>query len=213
VLKNSAIVACNPLYCNRTFINEKKGLKSTSATDDKQVVVNILPKKYAVLAACLALTGCGGGGFDAGGLLESHPVRLDGEQVMLSGDALNCGVREDLWTVSSLGDERSVGRLSQKARDLQFSDDVQIGDAVVGAPYAQIRGSFSVKVLQVGSLRDEDAFTKLADAKVGVKIDHSCFQNELPLVMGIKHGQFSRSTNPLFRFKMDGEWMVDQIIH
>src|SRR5437868_884094 len=99
------------------------------------MVVNILPKKCGVLAACLALAGCGSGGFDAGGLLESHPLRLDGEQVMLSGDALNCGVSEDLWSVTSLGNERSVGRLSQKARDLQFSDDVQLGDPAVGAPY------------------------------------------------------------------------------
>ena len=177
------------------------------------MVVNMLPKKCAGFLACLLLAGCGGGGFDVNGLLESRPLRLDGEQVMLSGDALECGAREDLWTVTSLGDQRSVGRLSQKARDLQFSDDVQIGDPVVSYPYAQIRGSFSVAVLQVGSIRDEDAFTKVADAKVGVKIDHSCFQSSLPLVMGIKHGQFSRSTNPVFRFKMDGEWMVDQIIH
>ena len=172
-----------------------------------------MPKKCAVLAACLALAGCGGGGFDVNGLLESHPVRLDGEQVMLAGEALDCGAREDLWTIASLGDDRSVGRLSQKARDLQFSDDVQIGDTVVGAPYAQIRGSFAVKVLQVGSIRDEDAYTKLADAKVGVQINHSCFQNSMPLLMGIKHGQFSRSANPLFRFKMDGEWTMDQIVH
>jgi len=172
-----------------------------------------LPKNCVGLLACLVLAGCGGSGFDAASLLESHPVRLDGEQVMLSGEALDCGAREDLWTITSLGNARSVGRLSQKARDLQFSDDVQIGDPVVGTPYAQIRGSFSVKVLQVGSIHDEDAFTKLADAKVGVRIDHGCFQNELPLVMGIKHGKFSRFTNPLFRFKMDGEWMMDQIVH
>lgn len=176
-------------------------------------MVNTLPKKCAGLLACLALAGCGGGGFDVNGLLEAHPLRLDGEQVVLSGEALDCGTREDLWTVSSLGGERSVGRLSQKARDLQFSDDVQIGDTAVGAPYAQIRGSFSVKALQVGSIRDEDVFTKLADAKVAVQIDHSCFQNGMPLLMGIKHGQFSRSTNPLFRFKMDGEWTMDQIVH
>jgi hypothetical protein len=181
------------------------------------MVVNILPKKCCGLLGCflagMILVGCGPAGFDPNGLLLSRPVRLDGEQVMLNQGQIDCGVREDLWAVSSLGDERSVARLTQKARDLQFSDDVQIGEPGIGVPYAQIRGSFPVKVLQVGSIHDEDPFTKTADVKVGVMIDHSCFQASPPVVMGIRHGKFDTSTNPVFRFKQDPEWLVDQIVH
>jgi hypothetical protein len=180
------------------------------------MVANIFLRKWPKNAAFLAyliLAGCGGGGFDPNGILESRPLRLDGEQVMLSGEELECGSREELWTVAPNGDGTAVARLTQKARDLQFGDDVRIGEPGITVPYAQLRGSFSVKVLQLGSIHDDDPFTKRADAKVGVKIDHACFQNYLPVLMGIRKGQFSPSTNPVFRFKMDGEWTMDQILH
>ena len=159
------------------------------------------------------LAGCGSSEFDAMSVLESHPVKLDGEQIVLNPEQVDCGTREDLWTVSPLGDGRSVGRLTKKGRDLQFSDDVQIGDPSVGAPHTQVHGSLSVQVFQVGSIRDEDNWTKVGDAKVGVKFNHSCFQANPPFVMGIRHGQFDLSANPVFRFRLDGEWMVDQVLH
>ena len=31
--------------------------------------------------------------------------------------------------------------------------------------------------------------------------------------MGIRHGQFDQSASPAFRFKLDGEWQVDRIVH
>jgi len=163
--------------------------------------------------ASLMLAGCGGGGFDPTGLLESRPVRLDGEQVVLSPDQVDCGTREDLWTISPLGDGRSFGRLTQKGRSLQFNDDVQIGDPVAGVPYVQLHGSFPVKVIQTGAIRDEDQWTKAADAKVAVKIDHSCFLASPLMLMGVRHGQFDPSTSPAFRFKLDGEWQVDRVVH
>jgi hypothetical protein len=163
--------------------------------------------------ACLMLAGCGPSGFDLTGALESHPVKLDREQVVLNTEQVDCGVREDLWTMSPLGDGRSVGRLTQKGRDLQFNDDVQIGDPAVGVPYVQLHGSFPVKVIQAGSVRDEDEWTKSADAKVAVMINHSCFQANPPVLMGIRHGQFDQSSSPVFRFKLDGEWLVDRVVH
>ena len=190
-----------------------RGLKSILQTDDKQLVTNILFKTGGGLLAGLMLAGCGPGGFDPNGTLESRPVRLDGEQVIVDQGQLDCGIHEDLWTLSPMGDGRAIARLTKKGRDLQFSDDVQIGEPGIGVPYAQIHGSFPVKVIQVGPVRDQDEYTKLADAKVGVKIDHSCFQNSPPLLMGIRHGQFSQSATPVFRFKLDGEWQVDQIVH
>jgi len=193
------------------------GLKSNPPTDDKQMVANVFYnnrlRNCGAALACLILAGCGPSGFDLTGALESHPVKLDREQVVLNTEQVDCGAREDLWTITPLGDGRSLGRLTQKGRDLQFNDDVQIGDPAVGVPYAQIHGSFSVKVIQPGSVRDEDEWTKSGDAKVAVRIDHSCFQANPPTLMGIRHGQFDQSTNPTFRFKLDGEWQVDRVLH
>ena len=193
------------------------GLKSIRLTDDKRMVANVFLKNGPIILgaflACLVLAGCGSPGFDLTGVLESHPVRLDGEQVILYPEQVDCGTHEDLWNITPLGDGRSVGRLTQKGRDLQFSDDVQIGDPAVGIPYAQLHGSFGLRVMQAGPVRDEDDWTKSGDAKVGVKIDHSCFQANPPVLMGIRHGQFDQSASPVFRFKLDGEWTVDKVIH
>ena len=181
------------------------------------MVVNVFPKSavkvWIVLLACLMLAGCGGGGFDLRGVLESRPVRLDGEQVVMDQGQLDCGTHDDLWTISPLGDGRTVGRLTQKGRDLHFGDDVQIGDPVVGMPYAQLHGSFSIKMYRAGSIRDVDEWSKLADAKVGVKIEHSCFEANPLVLMGIRHGQFDLTVNPAFRLKLDQEWQVDQVVH
>ena len=182
------------------------------------MVANVFHKNglsiCGAILACLILAGCGSSGFEPGtAVLESHPVKLDGEQVIIDQDKLDCGAREDLWNIAPLGIGRAVGRLTKKGRDLQFSDDVQIGDPAIGVPYAQIHGSFSVRVLQMGTVRDQDDYTKTADAKVGVVIDQSCFLNNPAILLGIRHGQFDQTTNPVFRFKMDPEWMVDQVIH
>lgn len=179
------------------------------------MVANLFPRNglriCGPLLAGLVLAGCGGG-FDPNGVVESRPVRLDGEQVVLDLGQVECGAREDLWTISRLDESRSVGRLTQKGRDLQFSDDVQIGDPGIGVPYVQIHGSFPVKVMRMGTILDEDGYTKLANARAGVKIAHSCFPNPLTL-MGIRHGQFDQSTPPIFRLKLDADWHVDQVIH
>jgi hypothetical protein len=178
------------------------------------MVANVFDNRICGAAlGCLLLGGCGSGGFDPTGVLESRPVRLDTEQVVLTPEQVDCGTREDLWTISPLGEGRSFGRLTQKGRNLQFSDDVQIGDPVAGVPYVQLHGSFPVKVILAGSTRNEDEWTKSADAKVSVKIDHSCFQANPPMLMGIRHGQFDPSSSPVFRFKMDGEWQVDRVLH
>lgn len=174
------------------------------------MVPNPALKISVLILSCLVLAGCGGNGFDPNGLLESRPVRLDGEQVVLNLSQVECGAQNDLWTVTPMGDDRSLGRLTQKGRDLQLGDDIQI---VSPSPYVQVRGSFPLKVLQMQNIRDEDPFTKVAEAKVGVRIDHKCFQDSLPVLMGIRHGQFTTATSPVFRFKLDNEWMVDQIVH
>jgi len=173
--------------------------------------VPTLPLKISgLLLACLGLAACSNSGFDPNGLLESRPIRLDGEQIVLNSTQVECGAQNDLWTVTPMGEGRSLGRLTQKGRDLQFGDDIQI---VSPNPYAQVRGSFPLKVLQVGTVQDSDAFTKTAEAKVGVRIDHKCFQDNFPVLMGIRHGEFTASTSTVFRFKLENEWQFDQIIH
>jgi hypothetical protein len=173
--------------------------------------VRTLPLKISILTlACLALAACGGNGFDPNGLLEGRPVRLDGEQIILNSTQVECGAQNDLWTVTPMGDGRSLGRLTQKGRDLQFGDDVQI---VAPNTYVQVRGSFPLKALQIGAITDSDAFTKTMEAKVGVRIDHKCFQDSFPVLMGIRHGEFTAATNTVFRFRLENEWQFDQIIH
>ncbi len=177
------------------------------------MVAKILLRISGAFLAFLMLGACGSGEFSANGALEAHPVQLDGEQVVLDQGQVDCGAHEDLWDITPLGDGRSVGRLTKKGRDLQFSDDVQIGDPVVGYPYVQIHGTFPVKVFQVGAVREEDQYTKQADARVTVGINHGCFQNSPPTLMGIRHGQFDLSASPVFRFRLDGAWTVDKVIH
>jgi hypothetical protein len=178
------------------------------------MMVKIFLRVPAAFLAFLMLAGCGSGGFSVNQTLESRPVQLDGEQVVLDSGQVDCGTREDLWTITPFGDGRAAGRLTQKGRDLQFSDDVQIGDPVVGAPYVQIHGTFPVRVLRVGSVHDEDAYTKVAEANVSVRINHSCFQRNPPVLMGIRHGKFDQSASPVFRFiQEDEEWQVDHIVH
>ena len=164
-----------------------------------------------LLAICLA--SCGPSGFDPVGTLEYRPVRLDGEQVLLDQGQLECGTREELWNLSPLGEGRGIARLTKKARDLQFSDDVQIGDPAVGSPYAQIHGTFPIRVLRMGSVHDEDQFTKTVEAKISVSIENACFQSTPVILMGIRHGQFDPSANPVFRLKLDQTWSVDQVVH
>ncbi len=216
-MHESQYIYAGDAYLYRLFGWVWRGLKSVSPTDDKQMVSNVSYSNWLKICgaalACLMLAGCGPSGFDLTGTLESHPVKLDREQLVLNSEQVECGAREDLWTMSPLGDGRSVGRLTQKGRDLHFNDDVQVSDPAVGVPYVQVHGDFSVRVIQAGSVRDEDEWTKSADAKVAVTINHSCFQTSPPMLMGIRHGQFDQSSNPVFRFKLDGEWLVDRVIH
>lgn len=185
----------------------------------RQLTINIMMayvflRISAGILASLTLAGCGGGEFDPTGILEGHPVNLDGEQVILDQGQVECGAHEDLWSLSSSGDGRGIARLTAKGRELNFSDDVQIGDpALLGLPYAQIHGALPVRVLRMGSAKDEDEWTKLVDARVAVTIDHVCFQANPVILLGVRHGQFDASTNPVFRFKRDGEWAVDKAVH
>src|SRR5260370_27162419 len=135
--------------------------------------------------------------FDAKSYIEASPVNLEGEQVSLSMKDLECGVKADLWdSPSPASGARTVARLSPQARSLKFSDDVTMEPN--SRPYVQISGTFPLQVDEVTDVSaGADQDTKLVSARVGVKIQNSCFQNPLPL-MGVKRGNFQHDTPAKF---------------
>jgi hypothetical protein len=166
-----------------------------------------------VLSLVVILTGCSSGPFDEGKvryLLEFQPHPLDGEQVALNPGQVDCGVTNELWETVTLGPERAVERLTQKARDLKFDDDIQVGE--LRLPYAQVRGSFTLQMLEVANIRDVDPKTKEVDAKVGVRMNHACF-GAPPVLMGVRHGRFTQDAVPRFRFRLESDWVYDGILH
>ncbi len=165
-----------------------------------------------LVALMLVLAGCGSSEFGPGsvtGLLERAPLALSGEQVTLKQAQVDCGVQNELWDPPA----DNVAKLTQKGRDLQFSDDVRLNDPDIRVPFTQVNGSFPVQVSQVLKLRDGDAGTKLADVKLAVVINHECFNSPLP-VMGIRKGKFSPDAPVVFQLKGAGnEWSLDKLVH
>jgi hypothetical protein len=165
----------------------------------------------------MALSGCGSGEFDGGqarGAIEASPVKLDAEQVMLTQPQVDCGVQNDLWEPpSQLNPGRSVARLTAKGRALKFDDDVAATDPDYRLPHVQVRGEFALRVLGDPSIKDgPEKDTRLVEAKVGVRIDHSCFPAPLPM-MGLKKGNFTPDATPVFLLRNDGGWRVDSLVH
>jgi hypothetical protein len=170
-----------------------------------------------LLLSCLLLAGCTLGNFDYGlvqSVIESNLVSLDGEQVMLNDNMIMCGVQSELWDVTQLDRNRAVARLSQAARDLHFGDDVVIGEPGMRAPYIQVRGTYQLRLLDMGSVRDDGQNFKLADLKIGVEIPHPCFRDTLPQLMAVRRGRFTQDALPTFRFRTDGSaWFLDRLQH
>jgi hypothetical protein len=171
---------------------------------------------WIMLLSSLILAGCGDREFGEGKIrykIETQATRLDGEQVTLTRGQLDCGSQAELWAVERIGADRSVGRLTKLGRDLGFGDDVQIDEPGFINPYAQVRGSFVLSLIQVNNIRDDGAQNKMVDAKVGVRINHPCFSSPLPALLGVKHGKFNETAGVLMRFRLDDDWMYDQIVH
>jgi len=170
----------------------------------------------SLLPLCLMFGGCSSGGFDDSKvryMLESVQLPMDGEQVMISDAQVQCGVQSDLWDLTQLGPNRAIGKLTRAATDLHFGDDVVIGEQGMHQPYVQIRGTFQLHVLDVGSIRDEGEKFKLADVKVGVDIPHPCFRDSFPQLMAIRRGRFTQDALPTFRFRLDDNWSFDRVQH
>jgi len=147
-------------------------------------------------------------------VLESNPVNLDGEQVTITPIQLDCGVQSELWEApSQVSQDRSTARLTSNGRELNFGDDPAI-EPNFHQPYAQVRGAFLLEIGEVSGIREgETDGTMLADAKAGIKLQHACFPNSLP-IMGVKHGVFREDTPVSFLFrKSEDGWHLEKVVH
>jgi hypothetical protein len=147
--------------------------------------------------------------------IAGHPMTLEGEQVTLTDNQINCGVQAELWDApASPSPDRSSAHLTAKGRDLKFNDDVIVREPGSSHSYVQVRGDLPLQVDSITSIKDgEDKSSKLVEAKVGVKIDNACFSAPLPL-MGVKHGNFNADSPVVFHMRLeDSGWHVDKIVH
>ena len=169
----------------------------------------LLLSSIAILAICLC--GCGTPEFDtdaAGAQIQNTPQSLSNEQVVLSDNQVECGVKNELWDAPT----GNLARLAQKGRDLKFTDDVRLNDPEIHTPYIQVSGTFPVAISDVSRLRNDNGY-KLVDVKLGVVISHECFTTPLPL-MGVKKGKFTPDAPVVFRFQGSGkEWSLDKLMH
>jgi hypothetical protein len=179
-------------------------------------MLRLLISMVSVVVLLIVSVGCATSGFSddkVRSLVEAQPLRLDGEQVSLTGDQVDCGVHSDLWekpVESSPG--HTSARLTAEARGLKFSDDV-LTDPAFRRAYVQVKGEFPLQVLSVGATKDVENGMKVVEVMVGVKIQHACFPNPLPL-MGVKKGNFRDDVPVAFRFKFaDDDWRLDQLLH
>jgi hypothetical protein len=147
--------------------------------------------------------------------IEKAPLKLEGEQVVLTDAQIQCGVQAEYWDPPlAPSPDHSTAHLTPKGMSLKFNDEVIIQDPSTRVPYVQVRGDFPLQVDTVTSVKDgEDSSTKLAEAKVGVKIEDACFPNPLPL-MGVRHGNFSPDSPVVFHLHFDDSgWHVDKVVH
>jgi hypothetical protein len=186
------------------------------ATGMRTLVFSIASVSTAALA--LLSAGCGMGDFNygkVGNLIQDHPIHLDAEYVMITQGMVDCGVQEDLWDapppLKGIPGERASAHLTDKGRNLHFSDDVTVGE--MRFPYVQVRGDFNLQAIDVQSDRDgPEPGTKLVDIKTGVKMDHTCFPT--PLVMlGVRKGNFSEDYQPVLKFRYNNGWELDKFVH
>jgi hypothetical protein len=173
------------------------------------MMLRILLASIATLTICLF--GCSSPEFSVDTvkeILEGAPLNLTDEQARLTEGQVDCGARNELWDPPN----GNVARLSQKGRDLKFTDDVRLNDPEIPGPYIQVSGAFPVTVTKVSKLR-KDGKGNLVDVRLGIIIKHECFTSPLPL-MGIRKGKFTPDAAVVFRFLGSGQdWTLDKLMH
>ena len=169
------------------------------------------------LALSFLLTGCDHD-FDENttkSRAEGKPVQLDSEQVSVNWGQLNCGVENELWEGAPPAEpgQPVIYRLTQKGRDLQFSDDVYVNETGYSSPYVQVRGKFYLQLDRVVTINTDTDGSKLIQSQLGVKIPHPCFTTPLP-IMGIKKGKFASDVPPTLKYENGEEgWFPTGLVH
>jgi|KBSMisStandDraft_5_1062788.scaffolds.fasta_scaffold30640_4 hypothetical protein len=177
----------------------------------------------APLAAmlCALSTGCGDpNAFDEGvakGAAQAQPFQLDSEQVNMNPTQLACGATNELWEAPVVGvavGDRTVSRLLDKGRNLNFTDDISSDELGHQWPYTQVRGKFPLQVDQVISIRDgEDKDTKIVQARVGIRVADPCFDTPLYIV-GVRKGQYHDDLPATLQYERSGDgWHLTKIVH
>jgi hypothetical protein len=160
---------------------------------------------------------CGPNDFNYGkvrNIIESNPMHLDAEYVMLTQQQYECGLQEELWEPPLhpiLQGMTGTAHVTKQGQDLKFSDDVMLGDKRY--PYVQVRGDFNLFVNEITSDRGgSDEFQRFVETKLAVVIQHTCFPTPLPL-MGVRKGQFSQDYSPVLEFRYNNGWSIERVVH
>jgi hypothetical protein len=165
----------------------------------------------------IAMTGCSSSDvFNEGTAIQAaagHKLDFQSEQVSLTHGMLTCAVENRLFNAPAYSGIRNLAKLTDKGRELGFSDDVSVDEPGYTLPYTQIRGSFPVEFQKVVRIRDVQLGEKRVEAKAGVRIAHECFPQPL-LLMGIRNGVIAQNNPAAFEFDQYGtEWRLMSIVH
>jgi hypothetical protein len=172
----------------------------------------------ASLVAGLALSclGCGDPDFNDSktrAIVGSQQWMLNGEQITLNQQLVDCGVDNDLWfPPTQVSQNRYIARLTEQGKALKFSDDVSIGEPGFPQPYVQVNGAFDLQMDDIYDTHDLEQGVKRVVAKLSVKIPHACFPNPIP-IMGVKKGHFDESAPATIDFALTDIWRLDKVVH
>src|SRR5215470_10146252 len=117
----------------------------------------------ATLLAMMLCAGCGNKDFGDGlarEVIEAKPVMLDGEQVILNGEQIQCGVQNDFWDTPTQVGDKTIARLLPKGRELKFFDDV-IREAGCQDFSVQMRGEVPVSFGGASEIKDTEQGIKM----------------------------------------------------
>jgi hypothetical protein len=123
-------------------------------------------------------------------------------------------VENNLWEPPVDVSGRAVARLTQKARDLNFTDDVSINDPGYSQPHTQMRGKVALAATQVLSIADgKEQGTKIVQAQIQVMVPHPCFTAPLS-IMGFRRSRPTQGLAPTMEFDYTNDgWRLEKFIH
>jgi len=169
----------------------------------------------AVLSVLLC--GCSRNSFDEGRVVQvagARPFNLESEEVSLPQGVIDCGVENNLWYPPEDVPGRTVARLTDKARGLNFTDDVSINEAGYSQPHVQMRGKVTLAATQVLSIADgKEQGTKIVQAQIQVMVPHPCFPLPVP-IMGFRRSRPAQGLAPTVEFDYTNDgWRLEKFIH